>query len=185
MLDRNGFHFHEKRQSTLRSTGISQGERNARVRHSIQSTTELKDTAKTWITEKGEAMSKTSQKKILSNAFQCQNLSTKCKGQQDILKNSSSPPATEQTQKVVTTKESIYHMLGEITCLVNILFQILENTEGKQSKVKEWYKVESLRSKLGASSHTSEGLYNTHHKRAASRISCGHASPEEYNCPLT
>ena len=85
-------------------------------------------------------MSKTSQKKILSNAFQCRNLSTKCKGQQDILKNSSSPPATEQTQKVVTTKESIYHMLGEITCLANILFQILENTEGKESKVKEWCK---------------------------------------------
>ena len=140
VLDLNEFHLHEERQSTLRSTGISQGERNARVRHSIQSTTELKDTAKTWITEKGEAMSKTSQKKILSNAFQCRNLNTKCKGQQDILKNSSSPPATEQTQKVVTTKESIYHMLGEITCLVNILFQILENTEGKESKVKEWCK---------------------------------------------
>ena len=85
-------------------------------------------------------MSKTSQKKILSNAFHCRNLNTKCKGQQDILNQSSSPPATEQTQKVVTTKESIYHMLGEITCPANILFQILENTEGKQSKVKEWCK---------------------------------------------
>ena len=111
-----------------------------RVRCSIPSSTELKDTAKTWIPQKGEATYKPSWKNILSNAFQCGNLSTKCKGQQDILKHSSSPPATEQTQKVVTTKESIYHMLGEITCLVNILFQILENTEGKESKVKEWCK---------------------------------------------
>ena len=140
VLDLKGFHLHEERQSTLRSTGISQGERNVRVRHSIQSTTELKDTAKTWIPQNGEATSKTSWKNIPRNAFQCGNLSTTCKGQQDILKHSSSPPATEQTQKVVTTKESIYHMLGEITCLVNILFQILENTEGKESKVKEWCK---------------------------------------------
>jgi hypothetical protein len=52
----------------------------------------------------------------------------------------------------------------------------LKNTEGEQSKVKGWCKVESLRSKLGASSQTSEGLCDTHHRRAASRMSCGHAS---------
>ena len=79
-------------------------------------------------------MSKTSQKKILSNAFQCRNLNTKCKGQQDILKNSSSPPATEQTQKVVTRNESICHMLGEITCLANILFQILRTLKGNSQR---------------------------------------------------
>ena len=45
--------------------------------------------------------------------------------------------------------------------------------------------MESLRSKLGASSQTSEGLYNTHHNRAASRMSCGLASPEEHNRPFT
>jgi hypothetical protein len=61
----------------------------------------------------------------------------------------------------------------------------LKNTEGEQSKVKGWCKVESLRSKLGALSHTSEGLYDTQHSRAASRMSCGHVSPEEHNCPFT
>ena len=134
VLNLNGFHLHEERQSTLRATGIIQGERRVRVRRSIPSSTKLKDTAKTWTPEKGEAMSKTSQKKILSNAFQCQNLSTKCKGQQDILKNSSSPPATEQTQKVVTRNESICHMLGEITCLANILFQILRTLKGNSQR---------------------------------------------------
>ena len=45
--------------------------------------------------------------------------------------------------------------------------------------------MESLRSKLDALSHTSEGLYDTHHSRAASRMSCGLASPEEHNRPFT
>lgn len=47
VLDLKGFHLHEERQSTLRATGISQGERQVRVRCSIPSSTELKDTAKT------------------------------------------------------------------------------------------------------------------------------------------
>jgi hypothetical protein len=104
VLDLNGFHLYEERQSTLRATGIIQGERRVRVRRSIPSSTKLKDTAKTWTPEKGEPTSKTSWKNIRSNGFQCGNLSTKCKGQQDILKNSSSPPATEQTQKVCNKK---------------------------------------------------------------------------------
>ena len=53
-------------------------------------------------------------------------------------------------------------MLGEITCPANILFQILENTEGKESKVKDWCKLESLRSKLGASSQRPLRVCITH-----------------------
>lgn len=70
-------------------------------------------------------------------------------------------------------------MLAELKYLADVLFQVLENTEGDQPKVKG-NKVESPLSKLGASSHTSEGLYDTNHSRAAS-----HASLKEHNHQFT
>lgn len=53
---------------------------------------------------------------------------------------------------VVTRKKLLYYMLVELQSLVNVLFQNLESTEEDPSKVQEC-KVESLISKLGASSH--------------------------------
>lgn len=85
---------------------------------------------------------------------------------------------------VVTRKKLLYYMLVELQSLVNVLFQNLESTEEDPSKVQEC-KVESLISKLGASSHTSESQYDSKHSRAASRMSCGHASPEEHKHPFT
>ncbi|GAB1298174.1 hypothetical protein APTSU1_001341000 [Apodemus speciosus] len=176
VMDLNGFHLHEERQSTLISTGVSQEDRLARVRPSIPSCTQLQDKAKTWIPEKGEATSISSWQNIPRKAFQYGNLSTQCKEQQDSLKNSSPLPATEHTQNVLTRKKLIYHMLGELTYLMNVLFHILENTEGDPSKVKGC-KVEPPVCKLSASSHTSD----TNHSRAASKMSCDHVSLEEHN----
>lgn len=42
-------HPHEERQNTIRCRAINQGERLGRVKPSIMSPTQLKDTAKTWV----------------------------------------------------------------------------------------------------------------------------------------
>ncbi|XP_031220249.1 spermatogenesis-associated protein 31A1-like isoform X2 [Mastomys coucha] len=179
LKDFKGFQPHKERQSTIRSEAISQGERLGRVRPSISSSTHLKDTAKTWIPEKGEATSQSS-----CNALQYENFSTKYHRQGDSLQNHCPPSAAEQIQNVVTRNKVIYNMVAEIHSLVNILVQILENTEEYPSKVQEC-KVESLTSQMSASSHTAEGLYDTNQSRATSRLSCSHVSPEMHNYSFT
>ncbi|GAB1298177.1 Gene model 906, (NCBI) [Apodemus speciosus] len=179
VTDLKGVHPHEEGWSTIRSTDIRQGERLGSVKPSIPSSTQLKDATKTWIPEKGEATPKSSW-----NALQYENSSTKYLGQGDSLQDDCLPSAAEQIQETVTRNKIIYNMVAEIQALVNILVRILETTEEAPSKV-QGCKVESLTSQLGGSSHASEGLYDTHHSRAASRRSCDHASPEMYNYPFT
>ncbi|GAB1298173.1 Gene model 906, (NCBI) [Apodemus speciosus] len=179
VTDLKGVHPHEEGWSTIRSTDIRQGERLGSVKPSIPSSTQLKDTTKTWIPEKGEATPKSSW-----NALQYGNSRTKYLGQGDSLQDDCLPSATEQIQETVTRNKVIYNMVAEIQALVNILVRILETTEGAPSKV-QGCKVESLTSKVGSSPYASEGLYDTHHSRAVSRRSCGHASPQIYNYPFT
>lgn len=76
----------------------------------------------------------------------------------------------------------IHHVIAELQSLEKFLVQILKNSDRDPSKV---YNVESLISKLGGLSHSSEGVYDPNQSRAASRMSCGLASSEEHRHPLT
>ncbi|XP_052013603.1 spermatogenesis-associated protein 31E1-like [Apodemus sylvaticus] len=179
-----GVQPHEERQSTIRSRAISQGESLGRVRPYILSSTQLKDTTKTQIAGKGEATCKSSWKNTTRNAVQERNLSTNYTRQGYSLGNDRPPAAPEKTQEVLKKKKVICSMISELQSLVNALSQIVKNTERDTSKA-DMCKGESLTSQLGSMSHTSEGLCNTHHSRAASRRSCGRASPEMHNYPFT
>jgi hypothetical protein len=86
-------------------------------------------------------------------------------------------PAAEQT-KVLTIKMVIYRMIAALKSLVDVLFQILEDSEEVQR-----FEVESLTPQL--TSHSSESLYGTNYSRPASRRSCGHSSPEMHNYSFT
>jgi hypothetical protein len=174
----------EEREGTLRSRAIGQRERLERLRHSIRSYTQLKAAEKTWITEKGEATSQNPWKNITRNALQERNLSTEHTRQGESLKNDQPPLPAEHTKKVPTRKSKIYSMIAELHSLVDILFQILENTGGDPSKF-QGCEVESLTSHLRGSSQSCESLYDTNYSRPASRRICGHASPEMHNYPFT
>nr|XP_034365777.1 spermatogenesis-associated protein 31A6-like [Arvicanthis niloticus] len=172
-------HPGEERQSIIQSRGMNQGETLGRERPSIPSSTQLKDRTKTWVPEKGDATYKSSQ-----NDLQYENFSTKYLGQGDSLQHERPPSAAEQMQEVITRNKVIYNMVAEIQFLVNILIQILENTEWNLSKI-QGYKVESLTSQLGGSSHSSESLCATNHSRTTSRLSYGRITPEMQNYPFT
>ena len=68
-------------------------------------------------------------------------------------------------------------MAAELQSLMNDLVLILASNIHDPSKVQKW-KVESVTSQLGGSSHTSEVLYDLYHSRAASRMSGGQARTE-------
>ena len=90
-------------------------------------------------------------------------------------------PAAEQT-KVLTIKMVIYRMIAALKSLVDVLFQILEDTEGDPSEV-QGSEVESLTPQL--TSHSSESLFDTNYSRPASRRSYGHSSPEMHSYSFT
>ena len=69
-------------------------------------------------------------------------------------------------------------MIAALKSLVDVLFQILEDSEEVQR-----FEVESLTPQL--TSHSSESLYGTNYSRPASRRSCGHSSPEMHNYSFT
>lgn len=182
--DFRGLHAHEEKQITIRSRAISQGERLGRVDPSIPSSTQIRDTTKTWIPGKGEVTSKSSWNNITRTASQYGNFSTKYLGQGDSLENVLLTPGTEQIQEVETRNKVIYNTVAQIQSLVNALAQILENTEEYRSKV-VGCKVDSLTSQLDDPSHTPVGLHETIHSRTVNRLSCGHVSPEINNYPFT
>lgn len=182
--DFRGLHAHEEKQITIRSRAISQGERLGRVDPSIPSSTQIRDTTKTWIPGKGEVTSKSSWNNITKTASQYGNFSTKYLGQGDSLENVLLTPGTEQIQEVETRNKVIYNTVAQIQSLVNALAQILENTEEYRSKV-VGCKVDSLTSQLDDPSHTPVGLHETIHSRTVNRLSCGHVSPEINNYPFT
>ncbi|XP_032755390.1 uncharacterized protein LOC116898118 [Rattus rattus] len=187
------FHPSEKRPSNLKYGGISQGERLGRVKSSISSFTQLKDSAKTEsksspnIGGKREVPSKSSLK-FIWNAAQYENLSTKLKGQRDSLKKEIPPPATEQTQEVVHRINVIYSTAVELQSLMDSLVHKLVKTVGEPSeltkkhmtKVQE-YKMESLPFQLGSFSHSSKGLHDPNKSRSVRRMNNDHTSPKEHN----
>ena len=73
-------------------------------------------------------------------------------------------------------------MIAALKSLVDVLFQILEDTEGDPSEV-QGSEVESLTPQL--TSHSSESLFDTNYSRPASRRSCGHSTPEMHNYSST
>lgn len=96
--DLKEFHPHEERQKTIiRCRAIKQGGRLGRVKSSIMSSTQLKDTAKTWIPGKGEVTSKNLLEEHSKECFTMWKQQQKMQGTEDSLKNSSPPAATEQT----------------------------------------------------------------------------------------
>ncbi|XP_076794930.1 uncharacterized protein LOC143443179 [Arvicanthis niloticus] len=178
VMELKGAHPGEERQSIIQSRDINQGEMLGRGRSSIPSSTQLKNLTETWIPN-GDATYN-----ISWNASQYDNFSTKYLGQGDSLQNEHPPSAAEQMQEVIRRNKIIYNMVAEIQSLVNILIQILENTEWDLSKI-QGYKVETLTSQLGGSSFSSESLYDTNHCRAASRLTYGFVTPEIHNYPFT
>eukprot|EP00073_Rattus_norvegicus_P053801 XP_017456185.1 PREDICTED: spermatogenesis-associated protein 31E1-like isoform X2 [Rattus norvegicus] len=182
--DFKGSHPHEEKQITIRPRAISQGERLGRVSPSIPSSTQIKDTTKTWIPGKGEVTSKSSWNKISKTASKYGKVSKKYLGQGDSLENVLQTSGTEQIQEAVTKNKVLYNTVTQIQSLVNALAQILENTEEYRSKVLGC-KVESLTSQLDDPSHTPVGMHDTIHSRAVNRLSCGHVSPEVNNYPFT
>ncbi|XP_034365592.1 uncharacterized protein LOC117713500 [Arvicanthis niloticus] len=178
--DDNTFQSHEERPSILKSGEIRRnGERLERVKPSIPSSTQLKDTAKTesqsflYKQRKREASPKSSLKNIRRDAAPNGNHDTNCRGQGDSLNNKSPSPATEQIQEV-TGRGNIYGAAVELQSLINVLVQNLVNYVGPSED--QECKVESLTFQLGGSS--SEGLYDPNHSRPVSRMSCDHAGPE-------
>ncbi|XP_038952255.2 spermatogenesis-associated protein 31E1-like [Rattus norvegicus] len=182
--DFKGFHAHEEKEITIRSTAISQGERLGRVNPSIPSSTQIRDTTKTWIPGEGEGISKSSWNNITRNASKYRTSSTKYIGQGDSLENVFPTSGTGQIQEVVTKHKVLYNTVTQIQSLVNALVRIMENTEGYRSKVLGC-KVESLTSQLDDPSHIPVGLHETIHSRAINRLSWGHVSPEIINYPFT
>ncbi|XP_038952249.2 spermatogenesis-associated protein 31E1-like [Rattus norvegicus] len=182
--DFKGSHPQKEKQITIRSRAISQGERLRRVSPSIQSSTQITDTTKTWIPGKGEVTSKSPWDNITGTASKYRTSGTKYIGQGDFLENVLPTSGTKQIQEVVTKNKVLYNTVAEIQSLVNALVRITENTEEYQSKVLGC-KVESLTSQLDDPSHTPVGLHDTIHSRAVNRLSCDHVSPEIINFPFT
>ncbi|XP_028618922.1 uncharacterized protein LOC114617503 [Grammomys surdaster] len=191
-VQRPAFYFqteNPQQTRTIRGTGkgslqpnmpapISQGERLGSVRPSILRSKQLKDTAKTCIPEKGEGSSKICVKNVPRSDLCDGNITTKHTGKRDNLKNVHPSPDNDQTQEYLTKKDTINNMLAELQSLANVLFQILENTEGDPSK---GCKVESLAAQQGDSCQSPESLCDTNHSRGETRMSCGHANPKMYN----
>ncbi|XP_052047765.1 uncharacterized protein LOC127691875 [Apodemus sylvaticus] len=192
------FHSHQERPSILKSGGINQGQSLGRVKSSILSSTQLKDTDKTEsrssldIAGKRKALSKSSLTNITRNAAHHENLSTDYKEQRDSWKEERPPPVTEQTQEVVDRVNLIYSTAVELQSLMNALVQNLTNNVGDPPKLTidpvtqlQDYKVDPLTFQLGGSSHSPDGLHDPDQTRPARRMSSGHASSKEHSHPCT
>ncbi|GAB1298168.1 Predicted gene, 30302 [Apodemus speciosus] len=183
------FHPSEEKRSFLRSRAKSQGERLGGVQSSQGCNTSTQPMAIV-IPESQSDMPENEQDTVgnllanIKRNLQYLNLDTKDKEQGDYVKNEILPPSTLQNQ---IKGKFIYSMATEAQSLLNAVVQILVDSLGLKiedpSKVK-WCEVEQLLSHLGASSQSSDRVYDPKTSQPRRRISCDHTSPKEHSHPF-